>query len=320
MKNIYLLPTKNKSNLYQGNLGQPLTAIHASANLRKPLGLYITSGKKAEKGDYAVATEGIWINSVTKITGQPVADVWKKIILTNDQKLIKGGVQAIDDDFIEWFIENESCEFVEYRENYNRGNGKYYYNAIIPKEELKKLTRILLNVSDSVKKQEDYLFTTTDGVEIYIGDKYYYITQDNKNCFENNYALKKYVRENDITFSTRQKGNDYLKTIKPNNQTMQEASMDYLCKVTDCKRTTEYADEDFREGYIFREQQEINMAQGYLNANLENFEKMKTLFDIKDVEIIAEHFYYKGIKKVKNPQVKFSFDEFIRTFKKNNNL
>ena len=38
---------------------------------------------------------------------------YKKIILTTDQDLIKDGVQAIDDEFLEWFVKNPSCESVE---------------------------------------------------------------------------------------------------------------------------------------------------------------------------------------------------------------
>ncbi len=37
---------------------------------------------------------------------------FKKIILTTDQDLIKDGVQAIDDEFLEWFVKNPSCEYV----------------------------------------------------------------------------------------------------------------------------------------------------------------------------------------------------------------
>ena len=37
----------------------------------------------------------------------------KKIILTTDQDLIKDGVQPIDDEFLEWFVKNPSCEEVE---------------------------------------------------------------------------------------------------------------------------------------------------------------------------------------------------------------
>ena len=36
----------------------------------------------------------------------------KKIILTTDQDLIEDGVQAIDDEFLEWFVKNPSCERV----------------------------------------------------------------------------------------------------------------------------------------------------------------------------------------------------------------
>ena len=37
----------------------------------------------------------------------------KKIILTTDQDLIKDGVQAIEDEFLQWFVKNPSCEWVE---------------------------------------------------------------------------------------------------------------------------------------------------------------------------------------------------------------
>jgi hypothetical protein len=66
----------------------------------------------------------------------------KKIILTTDQDLIKDGVQAIDDVFLEWFIRNPSCETV----NTEKVGGKYFsngtigvinYEIIIPKEEPK---------------------------------------------------------------------------------------------------------------------------------------------------------------------------------------
>ena len=35
----------------------------------------------------------------------------RKIILTTDQSL--NGVQAIDDEFLEWFVKNPSCEKIE---------------------------------------------------------------------------------------------------------------------------------------------------------------------------------------------------------------
>jgi hypothetical protein len=76
---------------------------------------------------------------IANLDGQPTMDdyhPWKKIILTTDQDLIKDGVQAIDDEFLEWFVKNPSCEFVEINKyayaKPNFGN----YKIIIPKEEL----------------------------------------------------------------------------------------------------------------------------------------------------------------------------------------
>jgi hypothetical protein len=33
--------------------------------------------------------------------------------MTTDQDLIKDGVQGIDDEFLEWFVKNPSCESIE---------------------------------------------------------------------------------------------------------------------------------------------------------------------------------------------------------------
>ena len=68
---------------------------------------------------------------------------FKKIILTTDQDLIKDGVQAIDDEFLEWFVKNPSCEEVEViKEQYHQFVGMKKlplipnYKIIIPKEEI----------------------------------------------------------------------------------------------------------------------------------------------------------------------------------------
>ena len=65
---------------------------------------------------------------------------YKKIILTTDQDLIKDGVQDIDDEFLEWFIENPSCERVEVESMINMVQftpREFIYKIIIPKEEPK---------------------------------------------------------------------------------------------------------------------------------------------------------------------------------------
>jgi hypothetical protein len=87
---------------------------------------------------------------------------YKKIILTTDQDLIKDGVQAIDDEFLEWFVKNPSCEEVEVEMN----QGRYYdyggnvhitnaYKIIIPKEELD-YTALLQPVGTKQETLEDY--------------------------------------------------------------------------------------------------------------------------------------------------------------------
>jgi hypothetical protein len=58
---------------------------------------------------------------------------YSKIILTTDQNLINDGIQSIDDEFLEWFINNPSCESVEVKELLsNNGNAFYGYKIIIP--------------------------------------------------------------------------------------------------------------------------------------------------------------------------------------------
>jgi hypothetical protein len=82
---------------------------------------------------------------------------YKKIILTTDPQLIADGIQAIGEEFLQWFVKNPSCEFVEIveelkyfnldelRERHLKGLPHIYsekigYKIIIPKEESKKET------------------------------------------------------------------------------------------------------------------------------------------------------------------------------------
>ena len=59
-----------------------------------------------------------------------------KIIITDNQDLIKDGVQAIDDEFLEWFVKNPSCDKVEVVDDWNSPRiDAYEYKIIIPKEE-----------------------------------------------------------------------------------------------------------------------------------------------------------------------------------------
>ena len=64
----------------------------------------------------------------------------KKIILTTDQDLIKDGIQAIDDEFLEWFVKNPNCEVIKVNKlcyGALSGFADAGYKIIIPKEEHK---------------------------------------------------------------------------------------------------------------------------------------------------------------------------------------
>jgi hypothetical protein len=65
----------------------------------------------------------------------------KLVIMTTDPDLIAEGVQAIDNEFLEWFVKNPSCERVEVRKYHQRGDVSFKdrYKIIIPQEEPKQI-------------------------------------------------------------------------------------------------------------------------------------------------------------------------------------
>ena len=73
------------------------------------------------------------VHIITKHTFKPNPHFCKRIILTTDQDLIKDGVQAIDDEFLEWFTKNPSREYVNFTSHGNE-KGTKDYELIIPKE------------------------------------------------------------------------------------------------------------------------------------------------------------------------------------------
>ena len=139
MKNIYVIPTDKPSRLVKikDNLFYTTTENIPGGVYQH---IYITSDEEIKEGDWFLSKEGIVHNN----WGWNFGD--KKIILTTDQDLIKDGVQAIDDEFLEWFVKNPSCEEVEIKtyccqeisKNYcDLRCGKETYKIIIPKEEAK---------------------------------------------------------------------------------------------------------------------------------------------------------------------------------------
>ena len=120
MKNLHLLPTESYSPLVHSTnkYGGLFLSRHYSP--MKEMGdsyqnIYITSDKQIKEGDWILELND---NSVWTIQIQPNTDLskYKKIILTTDPDLIKDGVQAIDDELLEWFVKNPSCIFIPQEE------------------------------------------------------------------------------------------------------------------------------------------------------------------------------------------------------------
>jgi hypothetical protein len=74
------------------------------------LNTYITSDEKPKEGDYCFCT--IENRVIRNQVHKNVPNSRKKIILTTDPDLIANGVQAINNEFLEWFVKNPSCEHV----------------------------------------------------------------------------------------------------------------------------------------------------------------------------------------------------------------
>jgi hypothetical protein len=98
--------------------------------------LYITNDEEIKEGDWILPPSNIPVKyDGQKYKGDEPLKCWKKIILTTDPDLIAEGVQAIDDEFLEWFVKNPSCEEVkieDYGTLYN-----FRYLILIPQEEPK---------------------------------------------------------------------------------------------------------------------------------------------------------------------------------------
>ena len=138
MRNIHILPTDKISDISLGNSGEGMihhTHTKPKYTYRTYQNLYISSDEEVKEGDWLLIIDD-FETYVHKHKGDNLPTTYhKKIILTTDQDL--DGVQAIDDEFLEWFIKNPSCEEVEVRYTVDF-NSKAV--IIIPKEKTKQET------------------------------------------------------------------------------------------------------------------------------------------------------------------------------------
>jgi hypothetical protein len=171
MKNIHLITTSQPSRL-RYNLSNVLVLTKESYKDYSKLDnihIYITSDEVIKDYDWYISSE----NKLLQFTGRNVLGdkfIAPKIILTTDQDLIKDGIQPIDDEFLEWFVNNPSCEFVEVVkiDTFKKTNevyvdqttgGNYYEiikhnKIIIPNEEAKQRAKNYMSLKGALEPNQ----------------------------------------------------------------------------------------------------------------------------------------------------------------------
>ena len=175
MKNIHVLPTEKPSRLFNcfGKLEiGDYTTIRENLQVTNQH-IYITNDEEItgfENNIWVIKADRIflWQNTMALVSNNKP----RKIILTTDQDLIKDGIQAIDDEFLEWFVENPSCKEVEVEEidskipkkevdGYFSNETLLGYKIIIPKEEPKQETLDEVAEKYAVGKSSNPTFRNT---------------------------------------------------------------------------------------------------------------------------------------------------------------
>ena len=176
MKNIHILPTENYSPLVHSTnkYGGYFKSAHYSP--MKEMGdsyqhIYITSDEEItgfENNIWVIKGDRIflWQNTMALVSNNKP----KKIILTTDQDLIKDGVQPIDDDFLEWFVKNPSCEQVEVHEliffNPDTNESAHCkWELIIPQKEDKQETHICKYCNAETTQSDDECYAKPKTLE-----------------------------------------------------------------------------------------------------------------------------------------------------------
>jgi hypothetical protein len=115
MKNLYLISTNRPSRLVLDTVNENLfltTTENFGTDIMKFQNIYIIHNEEIKERDWIFNEERE--PSVLQCIGKGSLRGWKKIILTTDPQLIDDGVQAIDDEFLNWFVKNPSCEEVKF--------------------------------------------------------------------------------------------------------------------------------------------------------------------------------------------------------------
>jgi hypothetical protein len=171
MKNVHLIPTDKPTRLFKVSGELKLTRNFDFYNGSEYQNIYITSDEEIKEGDWFYWTVA---NSVQKAKKDnlerlpKISDGSHKIILTDNKDLIKDGIQAIDDTFLEWFVKNPNCEEVEVEPDYDEIRGDYYRIVILQEETLEEYLQICKDCGSKEVARCKWVNVNTE--EIYSAD------------------------------------------------------------------------------------------------------------------------------------------------------
>jgi hypothetical protein len=148
MRNIFISHTDKPSRLISD--GEELMILRETCQDTHGFDInrqvHITSEEEIKDGDWVLTQNPQKpLEKITKDSYLPHYNKKLKIVLTTDLDLINDGVQEIPEEFLYWFVDNSTCEFVAieiedmFDETYGEMKGNWY-NIIIPQEKLKQET------------------------------------------------------------------------------------------------------------------------------------------------------------------------------------
>jgi len=312
MKNIHVLPTDKPSRIRIGNNGNFVFGLMQDSITSKNdsytnQNIYITNDEEIKEGDWWL---NIKTNDVDKCTHKSEVSVYnsqkyqhiKKIILTTDQDLIKDGVQAIDDEFSEWFVKNPSCESVEVEKDKHlfcsHCNELYSsfsdgVNCDVCRRNSKPYSKIL-SYKIIIRKEE--LHSMDDEVECNMCGDYMYLLPDNSiyvctnsectRCYEEDEEPKQDCECTDECLGYLTK--DCKRIEQPKQATLEEAAENYSQKYSQ-KVGRKYGFMDGAEWKAERMYSEEDLKSAFFNGGA-----------MKDIEEFNE--WFSQFKKQNNEQ------------------
>ena len=141
--------------------------------------IYITSSNEdINENDYIITKDGRLVQ-VSYLLSKDLEGA-SKVILTTDQDLIKDGVQAIDDEFLEWLVKYPNCEKVDVEKFHGINTSIAEINAISGDNSLNwKGQSDLRDYKIIILKEETKQETVEEAAEKY--------AEENNDCYTNDY-------------------------------------------------------------------------------------------------------------------------------------